>query len=1018
MVHFLIHRPIAVIMTFIAVLTLGLVALGVLPISLMPDIDIPEITLQVNRPGESPRQIEEGVVAPLRYQLMQVPQLEGMQTESRDGRALIRLRFNYGADINYAFIDVNERTDEALRHLPADMERPAIVKATASDLPVFYINVWMEEADPQKFMELSDLARSVLVKRLEQLQEVALVDVTGQMEPELFIEPNEALLQSLGLTHQVLTRALEQNNLSVGSIEVADGQYRFNIRFSNRLRTVEDVRDVRLLVGDRMMRLDDLAEVGLRPRKPKGGYFRNQTPALSLAVIKQSDARMDVLKEHTEGLLSQLRRSYPGVHFEVVRDQTSILDYAISNLQSNLLVGGILAFFILFFFLKDARSPWLIGISVPVSLVMSLLFFHLTGLSLNIISLSGLILGIGMIIDNSIIVIDNITHYREEGESLSRACVLGTNEVIRPLISSVLTTCAVFVPLVFISGVSGALFYDQAMAVGIGLLASLLVSVTLIPVLYHLFNRRATRLSGVSVGRLSSWLQTVNLFKTEHLYERGFNRVFKHRRVFMLLFLSLLVPGFFLAFYMQKERFPVFSHDDVFVDLDWNEGIHLDENKQRVQDLLASLEQYYVFSNSYVGGQNYVLHRDVDLSVNQARVYFKCASVTGVGRVREKLADYVAKAWPGTVFSFSAPETVFEKLFQQETAPLVLQLTDRSASGLPDLEKAGFIAEWLNHNVQGEEVEVPAHESYLELHTRHEMMALYEVDYQVLFNRLQSALNAWQIGVLHTGSHYVPMVIGNAPSPIHQLLNELKVVNKEGSEIPVNTLVKMVEKEDYKVLYGDAQGIFLPLAFQEVPAGRPSEWMKELGSGLKQRFDADVHYTGSWFQSREMLAELAWVLVVALVLLYFILAAQFESLSQPLILLIEVPLDVAGALFVLWLFGGSLNLMAMIGLVVMSGIVVNDSILKVDTINRLYRSGMPLVEAIREGGRRRLKPIIMTSITTILALVPVLWGSGMGSELQRPLALTVIGGMVLGTVVSLYFIPLCYYYLNRKTGVK
>src|SRR5690554_1511141 len=420
MVHFLIHRPIAVIMTFIAVLTLGLVALGVLPVSLMPDIDIPEITLQVNRPGESPRQIEDGVVAPLRYQLMQVPQLEGMQTESRDGRALIRLRFNYGADINYAFVDVNERTDEALRHLPADMERPAIVKATASDLPVFYINVWMEEADPQKFMELSDLARSVLVKRLEQLQEVALVDVTGQMEPELFIEPNEALLQSLGLTHQVLTRALEQNNLSVGSIEVADGQYRFNIRFSNRLRTVEDVRDVRLLVGDRMMRLDDLAEVGLRPRKPKGGYFRNQTPALSLAVIKQSDARMDVLKEHTEGLLSQFRRSYPGVHFEVVRDQTSILDYAISNLQSNLLVGGILAFFILFFFLKDARSPWLIGVSVPVSLVMSLLFFHLTGLSLNIISLSGLILGIGMIIDNSIIVIDNITHYREEGESLSR----------------------------------------------------------------------------------------------------------------------------------------------------------------------------------------------------------------------------------------------------------------------------------------------------------------------------------------------------------------------------------------------------------------------------------------------------------------------------------------------------------------------------------------------------------------------------------------------------------------------
>jgi multidrug efflux pump subunit AcrB len=222
-------------MAFMAILTLGIVSSRLLPVSLMPEIDIPEITIQVNRPGETARQIEEGIIGTMRYNLMQIPHLEELTSESFDGRATIRLRFSYGADINYAFIDVNEKTDEAMRYLPSDMERPAIIKATASDLPVFYINIWMDNADDQKFLEMSDLTRSVIIKRLEQLEQVAMVDVTGHLQPELFIEPDEKLLRSLGVSHQVIINALDQNNLSMGSIEVADGQYRFNIRFANRL---------------------------------------------------------------------------------------------------------------------------------------------------------------------------------------------------------------------------------------------------------------------------------------------------------------------------------------------------------------------------------------------------------------------------------------------------------------------------------------------------------------------------------------------------------------------------------------------------------------------------------------------------------------------------------------------------------------------------------------------------------------------------------------------------------------
>lgn len=1014
MIEFLIRRPVAVIMTFIAILTLGLVATGLLPVSLMPDIDIPEITIQVNRPGESVRQVEDGIVAPMRYQLMQIPHLDDMTSESRDGRALIRLRFNYGADLNYAFIDVNEKVDAAMRNLPTDMERPAIIKASASDLPVFYINLWKEGADEAQFLELSNLARSVLIKRLEQLPEVAMVDVTGHLEPELFIEPNEPLLQSLGLTHHDITSALEQNNLSLGSLQVADGQYLFNIRFANALRTVEDVKDIRLRVGTHFMKLQELAHIGLRPQQQDGAFLNGTEAALSLAVIKQSDARMDDLKKSVQDMLDRFGRDYPELKFQIIRDQTALLDYSISNLQINLMFGGILAFIILFFFLKDGRAPWLIGISIPTALIISLLFFHLIGLSINIISLSGLILGVGMMIDNSIIVIDNITQYTEKGETLAKSCIRGTNEIIRPLISSVLTTCAVFVPLIFLSGISGALFYDQAVAVSIGLVASLIVSITLIPVLYHLFSARAARRGELRKGRITLALQKLNLFKTEDSYEKGFEWVFKYRKAFIIGFLALLVPAFLMGWLLPKERFPSFDHNDVLISIDWNERINLQENRHRLEKININIADLAETGTTYAGTQKYLLHKDLDQSVSEALLYFNCKNEGDLRQLQDKMGKMITQEWPKAILVFRVPETIFEKLFQQDEAFLVAKISDNQLRGVPELPRMMEITSQLITSFPQAGIMPPASETYIEIIALPEMLMLYDVQHDALYERLRVALNAWQVGVLHTGSQYIPMVIGNLPVPVDRLLDELMVVNGHNLEIPVKALVSTRIKDDYKTLLGSAQGAYVPISIFSVPNGDAQGFMGRVTQELKQKCDVDTTFSGSWFSSRKLMKELFIVLLISLSLLYFILAAQFESLRQPLILLLEVPIDIAGAFFMLWIFGGTINIMSMIGIIVMSGIVVNDSILKIDTINRLRREGMPMLEAIKEGGHRRLKPIIMTSITTILALVPVIWGSGMGSELQKPLALTVIGGMVLGTLVSLYFIPLCYYYLCKK----
>lgn len=1016
MVKFLIHRPIAVIMTFIAILILGGVASGLLPVSLMPDVDIPEITVQIEEAGLSARELENTVVQPLRQSLMQVIHLDDINSETREGHGIIRLRFKYGTDINYAFIDANEKVDAAMRNFPREVARPAIIKASATDLPVFYITVKSRLSnDDARFMELCEFTDAVIRKRLEQLPQVAMVDATGMLWPELYIRPSAEKMKALGINASHIHSALTENNMTMGSLQVIDGHYIYNVRFANSLRDVNDVKNLYIRAGVRIFQLGELAEVGLRARSREGLFMHQSQNALSLAVVKQSDAQMEDLKVEVEKLLQTMQRDFPEVELTITRDQTGILKFAISNLKQNLLLGGFLAFFIMFFFLKDTRSPLLVGITIPVSLVLSLLFFHLIGLTLNVISLSGLILGVGMMIDNSIIVIDNITQRLDRGEKLAVACIAGTNEVIRPLLSSVLTTCAVFLPLIFISGISGALFYDQAMAVAIGLVVSLIVAVTLLPVVYHLLMLRAQKLGTVRGGRIHAWVSRLNLFNADHAYERGWHWVFKHRRWMFPVVIILLMIGGLLAWHLPKERFPSFNQNELVVQTDWNERINIHENKRRVDALLAVANQWVMQSEAYVGRQQYVLHKDMDLSGSEALVYLTLKPDANLELAREHLNQWLTSSFPQAVTSFRFPETIFERLFADREAPFVARVSSQKARGVPSLVEMENALVFLRDKYHYYDIgDISSHE-YIELRVIPERLALYQVEQSQLFSVLKSALNQYQIGILRSRSLYVPIVMSDVPKSIDGIFRDLKVTNRNREEIPVGQLVTVHRNRDYKVLHGGKEGEFVKIPFQKVTTGH-EELAQSVRTHLQEQAGMNVSFTGSVFSSWKLLRELLLVLMIALLLLYFILAAQFESFTQPLIVLLEIPIDIAGALALLWLGGGTINLMAMIGIVVMSGIIINDSILKIDTINRLRREGMGLMEAIETGGQRRLNAILMTSLTTILAIVPFLFSNDIGSLLQQPLSLTLIGGMVLGTAVSLYFVPLWYYYLHRKNS--
>jgi len=1013
MIKFLIHRPIAILMTFIAILLLGGVATGLLPVSLMPNVDIPEITVQVERPGVSVRELENTMVRPLRQRLMQVAHLDNISSEAHEGAAIIRLRFKYGSDINYAFIDVNEKVDAAMHSMPKDVDRPAIIKASATDLPVFYINVSSKDAvnNTSRFMELCEFTQAVIRKRLEQLPQVAMVDVTGQLWPELYLLPNAERMQSLGLQEASIRKVLNENNITLGSLQVIDGQYQYNIRFSNALRSVDDVRMLYLKANGRLLQLNDIAEIGIRPQRREGLFLQGQQDALSLAIIKQSDARMEDLKEEVDHLMGIFRRDFPELELTLVHDQTSILKFAIDNLQQSLVIGGLLAFLIMF--LGDLRSPWLIGISIPVSLVISLLFFHLLGLSLNIISLSGLILGVGMMIDNSIIVIDNITQRMQRGDTLAQSCINGTNEVMRPLISSVLTTCAVFLPLIFLSGISGALFYDQAIAVAIGLGVSLIVSVTLLPTLYRLFWLRADR-RRISKAVKSPKKKMFQVLNYETAYENGWHWVFLHRRWMMPVFLILIVVGAVLAWHMKKERFPAFQQDELVVNIDWNERIHLKENRSRVIKLLEQVGGQSELANAFVGRQQYLMHKDLDLSANEAVIYLQMATAQDMNRAEQALEKTMRKQFPKASISFRFPETIFERLFADREAPFVTRVSSPKTKGAPEVSELDSLVNTLQDHFRDANIAPVSTDQQLEVRVKREQLALYEVQQSTLFAKLKAALNAHQIGILRSRTFYIPIVLSDKAKTLSAILKELKIPNQKGKEIPLNQLVDIKRTLSYKTLYGGKDGEYVPIPFASTGEQLASDLIRKVRGVVQKHFDMNLSFSGKIFSSQKLLHELLIVMCIALALLYFILAAQFESFSQPLIVLLEVPMDIAGALGLLWLFGGTINLMAMIGIIVMSGIIINDSILKIDTINQLRRQGMGLIEAIETAGHRRLKPILMTSLTTILALLPFLFQSDMGSMLQRPLALTVIGGMTLGTLISLYFIPLCYYYLYRN----
>ena len=1017
MIKRLLGRPIAVTMSMIAIIILGIVSMNYIPISLMPDIDIPSITVQVSAPGKSAREINKSILNKLMGQLTQVSGLESIIGEAHSDAARISMTFTPGSDLNMIFIGVNEKMDRAMQLLPEDIGRPKVVKASATDIPAFYINVTLKDEivgdtltppkSGERFAELSSYVRDVLSKRIEQLSEVALADISGCVYPEIVITPNYNKLNSMGVGVELIENAIKDNNINLSSLSIKDGLYRFNINFDSKISNKKEIENLLIKQEGRIYKLKELATIAEQIIPPTGIIRSNMKNGISIAIIKQADARMEDLKGSIDKLITNIEKENSKIKLDVTRDQTKLLSFSINNLTSNLLLGAILACLVVFFFMKDFRSPLLIIFTIPISLIITMMVFYLIGITINIISLSGLILGVGIMVDNSIIVIDYIFQEWNKNSNLKTAISDAVSKVFAPLLSSVLTTCSVFIPLIFLSGIAGSLFYDQALAISISLFSSLLVSILLLPVYYYLLYHKK------KPNDKNRFLDKYTSDAYYKYYENAYKWVMRHQKIVWVFFL-LMLPGMFLVYSsIEKSRLPRIDHDDTLFSIDWNSGISLDENDRRVAEFTKSIYPYTQDITSMIGVQQFILPHTKDNAISQSIIYVKSKSNKDLKKTEKLALAFIAKTYPDAVISSSVSGNIFNMIFNEDEAKLRIKLKSNVGRSL-SVDDALRVASLLKSSFPELVISPVILEENIQYVVNKEAMVMYNISYDMIYRRIKELLNTNEIYSISRGAYTIPITTSDAKADICSIQNAV-VTNSDKIEVPLKLLITETKGKDFKNIEIDNGGEYYPIKISardnEIPG-----IIKKVNNLLKDDQRVRAEYDGGYFSGRKMTKELIMVLVVAIFLLYFILAAQFESIIQPMIILLEVVVDMFLVMLILFLLGESLNIMSMIGLIVISGIVINDSILKVDTMNKLRSSGYGLLRAVTMSGHLRLKSILMTTITTVLAVMPFLNRVDMGSDLQYPLSLVIIVGMLVGTLVSLYFIPLAYYNIYRVVG--
>ncbi|MGL4677422.1 MAG: efflux RND transporter permease subunit [Brevinema sp.] len=1026
-----VKKPISVSMGLIILIFVGILASFRLPVDIMPQIESPVLSISASYAGAGPEQVESAVTKVLEDAFAILDNVECITATSREGSSSIRIQYYWGTDLDQAIFQVREKIDIVRSYLPTEVKSVRISKFSNDDTPV--LGFMIVGIDDQA--TAYDFAENNIKKNLESISGVGQVDISGGVQTEVHIELNQNRLQAYNLNAEDIARAVSDNNITVAGGYIFQGSYRLGVRTDGEIRNLEGFKNIVITSRSGVpIFLKDVADIYFGGNEDNGITYVTAPDILDesdqevgrasviFEIVKTSEANTIEVEKEVQKYLKQLSSALPpNVHIVEMYNNATDIRRAVQGLIDAGLQGGLFALLVIFFYLWEWRSLLVIAVSIPSSVIISFIAMYFTGTSFNTISLAGLTLAIGMMVDSSIVVLENIFRYRKEGYGKYTASIMGAKEVSLAIMTSTFTTIAVFAPILFLEGMMAQLFRDLVITVIAGLLVSLVVSITIIPMLSSLLKETKTS--------QDSWNQRV-LSQGDYLYQNTLSWALRRKKAIVLGSLFFVIAGSaFFIHIMDKESYPAGDDSTVIINFSFPVGTRYEENRKISREILKEIKQY-------LGDKAELINLQVKLNWQRASAVLEYRSrmriklipanqrPESVGQIVEGmypiLQRYPVKNFVnmGGGYRSSRGESI-----KMEIQGNNLDQSQRVADKLIDL-LSGMSGIRNPRNTSEDQV--------MEVTLIPDRVALVRegLTPRELFRIIQTSFggkNASQIMGVMGNDIDIRVRIREQDRMSLEALKNFNIVLNQKKIVPLNALVDIIQQKGPRDIRRSDSVRSL-----EIRTSLSGKYVKDVVGAVHdiQAKIAEVIFIppgtrivfkGDYQDTQKGFTSIFIAFLLAIFIVYALMAAMFESYIEPFVIMISVPFGVFGSLVVLYLADQSLNVYSTIGMVILVGIVINNGIVLIDYINKLLDRGYGLIDAVSAAGVRRLRPICMTTFTTILGMVPMALGLGDQKETYAPVAISVIGGLLISTLFTLFIVPLFYTairtYIPRKKKV-
>jgi hydrophobic/amphiphilic exporter-1 (mainly G- bacteria), HAE1 family len=1021
-----VRRPVFATMMTLIVVVLGATALGRLQVDLLPSVELPTLTVRTQYEGADPVVMERLVTQIVEEIIATVPGVIEMTSSSFEGNSSVRVTFAWGEDIDALAVDVRATLEDEISELPDDVVGPRVSKFDVDSFPVVLLGI----SSPLDPVELTQLLEDQVRHRFARIPGVAQVDPWGGFNREVRVELDPGRVNALGLPLNDIRDAIRNANIDLPAGKIERGGYEVTLRAPAEFTSLDDIRATVIAERDgAQVTLGQVAEVRDTYEKRSRVIRINGERGLRVAIRKQAGANTVEVAGRILAEVDALNAAFPQLRIVPVINQGNFIERSIANVARSVAYGGLLAVLVLLFFLHDLRSTAVIALSIPISMLATFALLYFNGFTLNLMTLGGLALGVGMMVDSSVVVLENIfRRYEEHGESPAQAAVSGTREVAAAVIAGTVTTLTIFLPLIFVGGVPGVLFKELAYVIMFALGCALLVALTMVPMLASRLLSDTRRQVGAAQG--TGWTARLaaragaGFAALEDGYRDLLRTALRHRWLTVASSVALLGASLLLVPYIGTEFLPPSDEGEVRVtgEMDVGTRLELIDRQTRLLEALVypavpeAVSSVVTVTTSGTRGSAKA-RANIRLSLTPAAERSRSNQQIAAD-LRRQLEGQV----PGMKVRTRAPQGQFllERLLASEEG-VTVEVRGFDLDTLALLAGRASDALAMVPGVTDVDVSREAGIPQQEVRVRRDKIADLGLDVRDVIEVIQTAVAGSRAGEYRpAGNSYRILVqLQDAEQRSIDEILDLTVRTPGGDQVALRNLVDTASGRGPVIIQRTDQQRMITVSANV--AGR------DLGSVAADAMQAlqqiprpigyDLVVAGNYEEQEKAFRELVLSLVLALLLVYMVLASQYESLRDPLVVMLSVPVAAVGVILTLFLTGTTLNLQSAIGCILLGGIAVNNAILLVDQSGRLRREGMATVEAVSEAGRRRLRPILMTTLTTILALLPLAFGIGEGADAQAPLARAVLGGLTASTVITLFLVPVVYATFHRERDV-